>query len=217
MFLYPSKPVSIHSPVHIVQTLERTGLASSYRVQVKKNGCRAITSTVGGNVIIQNRERGIALSVSHEHDWSLLKQIFPESLLDGECIGRKQAETSNKMYLWDLPFWNGISLISEKYSYRYSYLLAAFYSFAREHQLKVYEDICQFWIEHSGVIVGITKAYPIDEWQKLVKQLNKGNVRTGENEGLVFKNIEHHLNWSGTRTIDINEQMKFLFKYSFQS
>jgi hypothetical protein len=36
---------------------------------------------------------------------------------------------------------------------------------------------------------------------------------TGENEGLVFKEVTHNLHWSQVKTKDIKEQKKFLLKY----
>jgi len=212
MFLYPSKPKEISEPERLIATLRDLGRLGNYRVQIKKNGCRALPA-VEEKVTIYDRAH-TTLTVSVEKDWSPLKKIFPlNSLLDGELIGRKQGEVSNRLYLWDMPICGGEDLTKVSYAERYQELHNLFIEFASNHLMKINYNPEWDWVEFSNVIVGVAKCHHAEMWNGLLESV-KFAGSTGENEGIVFKDITHHLSWDHWKTRDIKEQVKFLLKYA---
>jgi ATP-dependent DNA ligase len=207
MFLYPSKPKEIRDPEKLIVTLKDLRKLGNYRVQIKKNGCRAIP-VLDEKVTIFDRAH-TTLTVSTEKDWSPLNQIFPKNtILDGELIGRKQGEVSNRLYLWDMPYVGGEDLTKVSYEERYQELRKLFLDFTAKPQI----DPEWSWIEVGNINIGIAKSYPADNWRDLLERV-KFEGSTGENEGIVFKDITHHLSWDRWKTREINEQVKFLLKY----
>jgi len=220
MFLFPSKPKIIYDPDKLISTLKDLGKLQNYRVQIKKNGCRAIPS-IENQVKIYGRQKTI-LTVSIEKDWSPLTTIFPNNtLLDGELIGRKQGEISNRLYLWDMPLCGGQDLTQVSYDERYQEMKHLLLSTFDKNSLPV--DANSYflgalyypeWIaqQFKEVTIGIAESYPAEKWQEL---LESGGYTgsAGENEGLVFKDITHSLSWNRYKTREIPEQVKFLLKY----
>ena len=216
-FLYPSKPSTIYDCSKLISTLRDLNKLENYRVQLKKNGCRAIVLIDENFVTIKNRQNTI-LTISLEKDWSPLAYIFPaNTLLDGELIGRKQGEVSNRLYLWDVPICGGEDLTKVSYDERYQELNHLFKSCVRTSTV-LYEQ--PEWTyaafgaiqNQAATIIGVAKSYLAEAWEELLKSVNYISS-TGENEGLVFKDITNHLSWDRFKTRDIKEQVKFLFKY----
>jgi hypothetical protein len=208
MFLFPSKPKEVSNPAAFIETLKGLGKLQNWRVQIKKNGCRA-ESDIQDAVTIYNRQNSI-LTVSTEMDWSPLKSIFPKnSLLDGELIGRKQGETSNRLYLWDLPYVGSTDLMQVPYKERYDEL---FHLFTEAANGGIVSDPEWAWADFGKVVIGVAKMYPAEDWEKLLDAV-KFEGSTGCNEGLVFKDITNSLGWDRWKTRDIKEQVKFLLKY----
>ncbi len=198
MFLFPSKPIQIFNPDTLLESMD------GWIMQFKKNGCRAIVSGENDKVTVYNRE-GTTLSVSKEYDWSPLLKMFPQPfLLDGELIGRKQGETSNRLYLWDMPICDGRNLTKESYMGRYAEMIRLFPAWQ-------INDPYQFVVYEAGIVVGIANCLDPASWSELFKFLSSS--KTGENEGFVFKNPKSTMDWSRTSTKEIPNQMKFLFKY----
>lgn len=214
MFLYPSKPREISDPEKLISTLKELGKLENYRVQIKKNGCRSIPN-VDEKVTIYDRRNSI-LTVSTEMDWSPLKDIFPKnSLLDGELIGRKQGEVSNRLYLWDIPVCGGEDLTKVSYQERYNELWDLFSKFAAKYTDAILDPEWT-WIKVGKITVGVAKSYPAFQWEDLLKSVEYEGS-TGENEGIVFKDVTHPLGWNRWKTSDIKEQVKFLLKYKSRS
>ena len=212
MFLWPSKPREINDPEKLIETLNDLGKLDNYRVQVKKNGARAISS-IESKVTIYDR-RNTMLTMAMEKDWSALLKIFPtNTLLDGELIGRKQGETSNRLYLWDMPVVGGQDLTKVSYDERYQELISLFIGKGHGTELQGWTESPEwFHRDYGSVTIGIAKVYPASEWKNLLKSIDYQGS-TGENEGLVFKDITHPLSWDRSKTRDISQQVKFLLKY----
>jgi hypothetical protein len=154
------------------------------------------------------------LTPSTENDWNPIKEIYgSNSLLDGELIGRKQGEISNRLYLWDLPIYTGKNLTKLNYENRYTMLEVLFRDFASKNNLKILEAPEQIYVHIEKIIIGIAKSFESETWRDFLKGINY-NGTTGENEGLVFKDFTHNLSWDSAKTKEIKEQLKFLLKYS---
>lgn len=206
MFIFPSKPNIIYDPNKLISTLLKLGKLKNWKAQLKKNGSRAIIWIDKNKKVTIYDRRNTLLTAAMEKDWSHLK-IFPaNTILDGELIGRKQGEISNRLYLWDMPFCGGEDLTKYAYDDRYKELI---FIFGTTNYLESFEWIFR---NYSSVIIGIAKMFPAEDWVNIFKNANY-NGSTGENEGIVFKNITHHLYWDRLKTRDISEQIKFLFKY----
>jgi len=211
-FLWPSKPEMIYDPDAMIKVWSDLGKLQNIRVQLKKNGCRAIVSIEGGKVTIFDRH-GTTLTVGLESNWDPLLKLFPDkTILDGELIGRKQGEKSNRLYLWDMPVCGGEDLTKVSYQERYDELHFFLESWQELTKPKVHDDPEWVWFESGKVAIGQAKSYLADQWLELLKAVNYAGS-TGENEGLVFKEVTHNLHWSQVKTKDIPEQKKFLLKY----
>jgi hypothetical protein len=210
MWLFPSKPREISNPEKLIETLKELGRLENYQVQLKKNGSRGIIEiNPTGKVTIYDRKR-ITLAMSVERDWSSLAEIFPvNTLLDGELIGRKQGEVSNRLYLWDMPICEGFDLSKISYLERYEKMISFWNKFSRCQKI---EDPEWQHVTIGNIEIGIAKSYPAENWKILLENVNFSGS-TGENEGVVFKNTAHHLSWNQSKTVDIKEQVKFLLKY----
>jgi hypothetical protein len=172
-----------------------------------------IPETTGSGVIMWDRKH-TTLTPSTENDWNPIKEIFgSNSLLDGELIGRKQGEISNRLYLWDLPIYNGKSLIKFNYETRYELLKAVFKTYAAINNLHILEDPTQIYIHIKKITIGVAKSFEPETWKDFLKGI-KYDGTTGENEGLVFKDFTHNLSWDPAKTKEIKEQLKFLLKYA---
>lgn len=212
MFLYPSKPKVINDPNKLIEMLRQLGKLENYQVQVKKNGSRAVVwIDANGKVTIYDR-RNSMLTMAMEMDWSSLGMLFPfNSLLDGELIGRKQGEISNRLYLWDMPIISGEDLTKISYGERFNELRQIFLTHS-DPILTTTDEIEQIKKDLRSIQVGVAKSYPAENWQELLNKITYGGS-TGENEGLVFKDTTHNLSWSRWKTSEIDQQVKCLIKY----
>lgn len=207
----------IYDPPAMVKVWTDLNKLDRIRVQLKKNGSRAIVWIEGGKVTIYDRHH-TTLTMSLERDWTILCKIYPDkTLLDGELIGRKQGEVSNRLYLWDMPICGGEDLHHLSYAERYSELIEVFSDYCDGEQKcgrlsGVTEDPEWDHAQFGKVEIGIARSYPAAEWLNLLRDVNYAGS-TGENEGLVFKEMTHDLSWSYVKTKDIKEQKKFLLKY----
>lgn len=244
MFLWPSKPVQIQDPGSVVGSLVKS---PNWIVQLKKNGCRAIVSGENDKVIIYERH-GTVLTPSGECNWSPLLNLFQQPfLLDGELVGRKQGEISNRLYLWDVPMEAGVDLTGKPYWERYALLNADWRQDTGKASIPV--GVERFLVnDPAGIEVSIAKSYPAEIWLDVMrwtlmksveqhlmqKAKERGtsyptntnvdldlvdedfakHLRTGEYEGLVFKDIRHHMSWSSRSTREIPQQLKFLYKFA---
>lgn len=214
MFLWPSKPREISDPDKLIETLRDLKKLDNYRVQIKKNGSRAIVWIDENSKVTIYDRRNTTLTMAMEKDWSALGKIFPaRTLLDGELIGRKQGEISNRLYLWDMPVCGGTDLTKVSYNERYQELISLFVGKDSGYELAGWTENHEwFWRNYDSVIVGIAKVHPAENWKNLLMSVNYQGS-TGENEGIVFKDITHPLSWDRSKTRDIKEQVKFLLKY----
>lgn len=210
-FLYPPNPSPIYSPKEFFWD------SSDWIVQIKKNGCRAIVVGEEGEVTIYNR-LGSILSVSKEFNWDCLLDLFkPPFMLDGELIGRKQGEWSNRLYLWDILAENGESYIKRTYGFRLRILCSQFATprvevvvsndFTADRKI-IYSNIG----EKGGVEISIANSFPASEWERLLIH-RSSDVRKGENEGLVFKSLDANYKWTSKRQGQNPGMFKFLWKY----
>lgn len=213
MFLWPSKPKLIYNPDSMIETWKKLGILKNFKFQLKKNGSRTIPETTDSGVTMWDRKH-TTLTPSTESNWNLIKEIFGNnSLLDGELIGRKQGEISNRLYLWDLPIHTGYSLIKTPYGDRYDRLQDTFGNYVIKNNIKLLETPEQIYVHIEKIVIGVAKSFEPETWKDFVKSINyKGT--TGENEGLVFKDFTHDLSWSPSKTKEIKEQLKFLLKYN---
>lgn len=212
MFLFPSKPKIISAPDKLIDILKQLNKLDNYRVQVKKNGSRAIVwIDEVGKVTIYDR-RNSMLTMAMEMDWSPLAMLFPfRTLLDGELIGRKQGEVSNRLYLWDMPVISGENLTKNSYGERYNELRQIFMT-SGDSKLVIPESVEQIQKDLKKIQVGVANSFSAELWQELLDKISYGGS-TGENEGLVFKDITHDLSWSRWKTAEIDQQVKCLIKY----
>lgn len=212
MFLFPSKPTRIYDPAQTIKTLTEVGKVDDWVVQVKKNGCRTNPEAENGTLKMWGRDHTI-LGVSREYDWSPLMELFPAPfLLDGELIGRKQAEQSNRLYLWDCPILDGVNLIGRNYDERYQILWNTFYKNATAMGLKVNCDFDWRWVQIGGIRVGVCATFSANMWKETLEiMMKKYDGSTGEIEGLVFKNKKTTMSWGATK--EIRDQLKYLIKY----
>jgi hypothetical protein len=215
-FLWPSKPEQIQNPDKFIELWDSMGTLKNWGVQLKKNGCRCLPHIKPGSTILFDRH-GKTLTMGLEKDWSILREIFKnETLLDGELIGRKQGEVSNRLYLWDLPYWNGLANMNMSYKTRYEMLRNIFFEFAMAKNYDVFQTPEWEYIEFPAITykitVGVAKTWPAQDWRKLIAAV-KYNGSKGENEGLVFKDLTHDMSWSIIKTREIKGQLKFLLKY----
>jgi hypothetical protein len=213
MFLWPSKPNLIYNPDSIIENWKKLGILKNFKFQLKKNGSRTIPETTDSGVTMWDRKH-TTLTPSTESDWNPIKEIFgSNSLLDGELIGRKQGEISNRLYLWDLPIYSKISLIKYSYEERYATLIGVFKDYASRNSIHILEDPSQIYIHIKKITIGVAKSFDPETWKDFVKGI-KYDGSTGENEGLVFKDFTHNLSWDLAKTREIKEQLKFLLKYA---
>lgn len=214
MFLYPSKPRQIFDPESVINTLVNLGDIGNWIVQVKKNGCRAIPVADKSGIKIWGRDKSF-LTVSNEYDWNVLRDIFSVPFtLDGELIGRKQGETSNRLYLWDCPIIDGVNLIGRPYAERYQILHDDFVKVVSNSNLPLTADTEWTWTKIGSIQVGVASCFEATDWKRLLEKLiGKYKGSTGELEGLVFKNQNYNMNWSPSATREIKEQLKYLIKY----
>lgn len=210
MFFWPSKPRQVSNPNTVLETLKRIGKIQNYRCQIKKHGCRAIIwLDESGTVKIFDR-RNTLLTMAMEFDWSPLKKIFPaNTMLDGELIGRKQGEISNRLYLWDMPMIDSTDLTAQSYDERHQELT---HSFQKSEGL-FSEGPEWIYREIGDVTIGVARSFPAETWEELFSSVDY-NGSHGENEGIVFKDITHPLGWSRSRTTEIPQQLKYLHKYA---
>ena len=179
---------------------------------MKKNGSRTIPEITSSRVTMWDRKH-TTLTPSTENDWKVLKDIFGNGvLLDGELIGRKQGEISNRLYLWDMPIHHLTSLAKWDYEERYTLLQVVFRDYASKNNLHILEAPEQEYIHLDKITIGVAKSFKPETWRDFLKTI-KYDGTTGENEGLVFKDFTHDLSWSLSKTKEIKEQLKFLLKY----
>jgi len=213
-FLFPSKPKKVYDPAKVIPHL--TG---EWVCQFKLNGSRAEPS--GKRKVKIFDRHGTTLTISTERNWNELLKLFPAPfILDGELIGRKQGEVSNRLYLWDAPVLGGEDLTKKPYGYRYKRLQELFAKFAlglpsakSDYSL---ESPFAFVYEVADIEVSLAKSFDVSKWKDLasfVEKKYRTERATGEFEGLVFKNVGHNLAWHGLTTREISQQLKFLFKY----
>jgi len=213
MFLWPSKPKIIYNPDSIIENLRKLDILKNYKFQLKKNGSRTIPEITDSRVTMWDRNH-TTLTPSIESDWNILKEIFQnDTLLDGELIGRKQGEISNRLYLWDIPVFQGKDLTKLSYKNRYDILTVVFKNYALNQGKHILEAPEQIYLNLGSVVIGIAKSFELESWKDFLKGI-KYDGSTGENEGLVFKDFQHNLSWSLTKTKEIKEQLKFLLKYA---
>jgi hypothetical protein len=202
MFLYPLQPTLITNPETIISMIN-----DSWLLQVKKNGCRAIPWRAEGKndkLKLWGRD-GSVLSMSYEKDWTPLLNYFKQPFrLDGELIGRKQAEVSNRLYLWDIIEEGGVLLKGVSYGERYARLLSKV-SIGLKHCVD--SDL----IYNGDVVISVAKSYAPKQWRELLSILSQN--KTGENEGFVFKNPFAKLAWSFKPKQETMDMLKFVFKY----
>jgi hypothetical protein len=212
-FLFPSKPNLIYNPDAIIENWKKLGILNKFKFQLKKNGSRTIPETTDSGVTMWDRKH-TTLTPSTESNWNILKDIFQsDSLLDGELIGRKQGEISNRLYLWDLPVYHKISLTKASYEERYATLIGVFKDFVSRNNIHLLETPEQIYFHQDKIIIGVAKSFAPETWKDFLKSI-KYDGTTGENEGLVFKDFTHNLSWDLAKTKEIKEQLKFLLKYS---
>jgi hypothetical protein len=215
MFLFPSKPRQIVDPAQTVKNLTELETIDNWCVQVKKNGCRTNPEADKNlpELSMWGRDHTI-LGVSREYDWTPLFELLPAPfLLDGELIGRKQAEQSNRLYLWDAPILNNCNLVGMPYGKRLNNLYNHFVNNAKVLKLEVNEDVEWTWIETGEIQVGVARPYPATKWEPLLADMMKAyKGSTGEIEGLVFKDTTATMDWG--RTVEIHSQLKYLIKYA---
>jgi len=157
-------------------------------VQVKKDGHRALLCTHDENLDIFNRY-GTSLNSSRKFDWSWLLDVLPpDSLIDGELVGTRQANPPNKIAVWDMPIYKARDLTNVPYGERYALL--------RKVLLNKNN------IEHDGMKLLVLRTLPVKDYLKFWNTLGP------EDEGVVFKNPKATLDWDLYKTRKIVQQLK---------
>jgi hypothetical protein len=222
--MYPSKPEEIGNKQALdswFEVLKITDQFEHFIFQVKKNGLRAIVWIENENTVsVYNRE-GTILSASSEYDWSKLGHLFPpHTLLDGELIGRRQGEHSNKLYIWDVPIINKQHIYNESYKSRTDELLSLYDYYVLPRAKKINKSYIKRGsleeiLVYDELEISIARNIPIASEDPLFIDKQISYIRKDKNdanEGLVFKDTRHSMDWSLSKTSVISAQKKLLFK-----
>ena len=178
--------------VHNVDFIRRKDPAV-WRLQYKWGGHHAVVSTHEDGHIFSRH--GAPLSSAAKTDFSnLCARIFGmDSTLDGELMLPLKASGQPPWFvIWDIPVHQGRDLTQVSYLARLAVLAKHWTDFREPGRIRVAHNL---WIAEVG------------EMKMLDAMLQRCDGKLIE--GVVAKNISHHLNWSRIAQLDCTSQVKF--------
>jgi ATP-dependent DNA ligase len=189
MIYYPSRPIRVLSIEGIKKRDPKT-----WRFQVKFNGHHMVVST--HTTEYMHSRHGAPLTSAKGGDFSKeCAQIFGlDCILDGELIGPVQGDKKEDytFVIWDIPVLNGKDLTREPYQTRLA------------HLDKYKTDFKELGRNRVNAKIWIAETYTFLHLNAVMAQMHEK-----AHEGLVAKNLEHHLDWSRVSQLECRGQVKY--------
>jgi hypothetical protein len=188
MIFYPSRPVRIRNLDFITRKNPE-----HWRLQFKFNGHHMVVSTFADGYMYSRH--GSPLASAAKTDFSILcaKTFGPDCVLDGELmLPLKESGQPPWYVIWDIPVFQGRDLSQERYLTRLA-ILAKYWTDFRE--------LGRIRLAHNLWIAELASLASLD-----------GMLRACDGkvfEGVVAKNLAHHLNWSRIGQLECTNQLKF--------